>query len=59
VRTCSFTAYGMGVYGIARGTIGNTELRAGAGTYIILLVAAGILYSLRFSLYFAGLYHSA
>jgi hypothetical protein len=59
VRTCSFIAYSVGVCGIARGTIGNTELRAGAGVYIMPLVAAGILYSLRLSLYFAGLYYSA
>jgi hypothetical protein len=59
VQTYSFIAYSVGVYGIARGTIGNIELRAGVGTYIMPLVVAGILYSLRFSLYFAGLYYSA
>jgi hypothetical protein len=59
VRTYSFTAYRMSVYSIARGAIGTTELRAEAGTCVILLVVASTLDSLRFRLHFAGLYYSA
>jgi hypothetical protein len=59
VRTYSFTAYRMSACGIARGATGTTELRAGAGTCVVLLVVAGILDSLRFGLHFAGLYYSA
>jgi hypothetical protein len=58
VRTYSFTAYRMSACGIARRATGTTELRAGAGTCIMPLVVAGILDSLRFRLYFAGLYYS-
>jgi hypothetical protein len=58
VRTYSFTAYRMSACDIARGATGTTELRARAGTCVILLVVAGTLDSLRFRLHFAGLYYS-